>query len=136
MADIGNIVSNDRVIDILHPGTKEPLGIKVSIMHIDDDRMKKIKRKITDERLRLEQRGKNFKAEDLESNRSTLLFSAMTGWEWGKDADGDQNTFHGEIPDFDRRTVIAVLDEKPWFADQINEAISETEAFFSNSKPN
>lgn len=136
MADIGNIASSERTIDILHPGTKEPLGITVSLMHIDDPRLKKLKRRITDERLRLEQRGKAFKAEDIEENKNNLLFSAMTDWHWGKDADGDQNTFRGEVPEFNRRNVVDVLDDKPWFAEQINEAVSDTEAFFTNSKRN
>lgn len=136
MADIGNITSSDREIDILHPGTKEPLGITVSIMHIDDPRLKKLKRRITDERLRLEQRGKVFKAEDIEENKNNILFSAMTGWKWGTDADGEQNTFRGEVPEFNRKNVVAVLDDKPWFADQVNEAVSDTEAFFNNSKRN
>lgn len=136
MADIGNITSSDRTIEILHPGTKEPLGITVTIMHIDDPRMKKLKRRITDERLRLEQRGKVFKAEEIEENKNNLLFSAMTGWDWGKDADGEQNTFRGEVPEFNRKNVVAVLDDKPWFADQVNEAVSDTEAFFTNSKRN
>lgn len=134
MADIGNITSSDRTIDILHPGTKEPLGIKVSLMHIDDTRLKRLKRKITDERLRLESRGKNFKAEDIEENKNNILFSAMTGWEWGKDADGEQNKFRDEVPEFNRKNVVTVLDELPWFADQVNEAVADTEAFFTNSK--
>jgi len=135
MADIGKIKSSDREIIILHPGTKEPIGITVMVMHIDDPRLKKVKRRITDERLRLDQRGKNFKAEEIEDNKNNILFNAMTGWEFGKDPNGDQATFNGDIPEFNRRNVVQVLDELPWFADQINEAIGETEAFFNNSKP-
>ena len=132
--DIDSIVSGERTIEMKHPGNGALLGIRVSIMSITDPRMKKIRRQITDERLRLEARGKNFKADDIEDNRNKVTFSAMTGWEWyGKNADGEQITFRGTVPEFNRKNVYDVFDSKEWFRDQIDEEIGQEKDFFEVS---
>jgi hypothetical protein len=148
MTDISTIKTTDRVIDILHPGTGDKLGIRVCVVSIDDDRLTKAKRAITDRRLHLEARAKNFKAEELEENKNNLLLAAIIGWEWYaqdevKDDNGkvitearERPSFNGEVPEFNRRNVLAVISDLPWFATQINEAIGETDTFFSNSKSN
>jgi len=130
MTDISAIKSAERMVEIVHPATKEPLEIRVTLMSLDDERMKKIKRSITDRRLHLEARGKHFKADEIEDNRNALAFSAMTGWEWyGKDV-----SFKGKKPDFNRASVYAVFDELNWFRDQIETEISETKDFFAVSE--
>jgi hypothetical protein len=144
MADLAQIKSGDREIEIVNPGTTDKIGVRVKLMSIDDERMQKIKRRITDERLRLEQRGKVFKAEEIEENRNNILFNAMIDWEWynptgkagdkGFDPDAAPE-FEGGVPQFDRRSVINVLTKLPWFADQVNEAVGDTKAFFTTSKP-
>jgi hypothetical protein len=146
MTDLATIVTASRTIEILHPGTGDRLGVRVNVVHIDDERLAKEKRRITDRRLYLEARGKTFKAEEIEENKNILLFSAMTGWEWYNPtgepgAEGyDESampTFDGsEQPEFNRKTVFAVLEKLPWFSDQVNEAVGETKAFFSHSKQN
>lgn len=144
MADISAIKSTDRKVEINHPATGAPIGVRVKLVSIDDDRLKKIKRNITDRRLYLEQRGKSFKAEEIEENKNDLTFGAMLDWEWynptGKEGDTDYDPdampdFHGAVPEFNRKNVIAVITELTWFGDQVNEAIGETKDFFDNSKP-
>lgn len=125
MVDISTIKPNERTIEMHHPADETQLiGIRVSLMAIADPRMKKIRRNIQDAKLRLEARGKNFKAEDVEENQNNLIFNALTGWEW-YDAD-----FHGKKPEFNKQSVFAVLTELEWFADQIAEEISDEKAFF------
>ena len=126
--DISNIKSSERIIEILHPKTGEELGISVTVMSYDDDRMKKIRRKILDRRLHLEARGKHFKSEELNENANDLCFNAMTGWEWRGDA-----VFHGKKPEFTRASVTAVFEELSWFRDQIDNAIGDEKAFFATS---
>lgn len=128
--DIANIAPSERTIEIHHPANEaELMEIRVSLMSINDKRMKKIKRRIHDEKLRLEARGKNFKSEDIEDNLQTMCFEAMTGWEWyGEDA-----TFHGEKPEFNKKNVLKVFTECEWFLDQVSEGVSEERAFFTKS---
>ena len=140
MADIAAITPQERFIDILHPVTEKPVGLRVGIMSISDPRMKRIKRKIQDEKLRLEARGKNFKSADIEENSNSLIVSAMTFWEWynptgKKDDEGfdpEQDlTFKGKKPEFNEKNATEVLQELSWVADQISEEISNEKAFFS-----
>lgn len=136
MADISTIKPSERTVEIMHPGTGQALGVRVRVMSIEDDRLKKIKREITDERFKLESKNKSLKSDDVERNGNRLLFAATTGWEWynptGNEA--DMPDFHGEQPDYTQRNFMAVINELPWFADQIREEIDETKAFFDTSK--
>jgi hypothetical protein len=127
--DLSQIKTTDRTIEALHPSTGEKVGIRITLISIDDERM------------RLEARGKHFKAEDLESNKVNILAAAMTGWNWynptgtegDKDYDPDgQTTWNGEVPEFNRKNVVAILSDPKavWLQDQINEAVGETKAFF------
>jgi hypothetical protein len=148
MADIADIKTSHRVIEIVHPKTRQPIGLRWTLASLQDERTKAAQRAITDRRLYLEARNKNFKADDLEDNMRNLQFAATVGWEWyeqkeERDEAGaitkpfiEQLTFHGEVPDFNKRNVVAVLKELDWVSAQINEAIGEVEDFFDNSKPN
>lgn len=126
--DIANLKPSERTIEITDPTTGENLGIRINMVSIDDDRLKAIKRKITDERLRLSQRNKSFTAEQVENNANRILWTAVTGWEWyGKDVN-----FLGEVPEFSQRNFYAVLETLPWFRDQLNEEIEDRAAFLGN----
>lgn len=140
MVDIANIKPTERIIEIHHPKDETQLiGLRVGLLSIGDPAMKKIKRSITDEKQRLDARGKNFKAEDLENNQNRLIFGAMIFWEWYNptgnpdDKEYDPNadcTFHGKKPEFTRPNVDSVLNELEWVADQLTEEISNEKAFF------
>ena len=64
MFDISEIKSLGRSVEIVHPADPTiKLGIRISLVSMNDERVKKIRRKIQDEKLRLESRGKSFKAD-------------------------------------------------------------------------
>jgi hypothetical protein len=143
MSDISAYKPSERIIEIVHPGRNAiNIGVRVTLMSIADERMKKTKRTIQNRKLQLDARGKNFKADEIEENRNDVTYSAMTGWQWYKidkdgneAADGEQATFHGKVPAFNRKDVYAVFDELSWFRDQIDEAIGEEKDFFAQSAP-
>ena len=123
--DLSTLKPAERLVEILNPKTDVELGVKVTLLSINDDKLKKIKRRIQDDKLRLEARGKNFKAEDIEENRNTIIFAALTGWVWDKGV-----TFKGTTPEFNQRIFNDVMNTIPWFRDQLEEAISDEKAFF------
>lgn len=139
--DLSQIKPSERTIEIEHPASGQPIGVRVTLLSIDDDRMKRIKRNITDESLKLQAKGKAFKAEELERNTNTLMFTGTTGWEWynptgaegddGYDADA-MPSFEGEVPTYNQKNFLAVTGALPWFGTQIQEAIGETKAFFGS----
>lgn len=124
--ELSDLKPTERVIDILHPATAEDTHIKVTLVSFDDERLKRVRRKFQDERMRLESKGKSFKSEDIEENALLLLYTAMTGWTWGADA-----VWRGQKPEFNLKNVKEVLTELPWFRSQIEEAMQDEAAFFS-----
>lgn len=128
MLDLSTLKPAERVIEIEHPsGNGELLGIRVSLVSINDPKLERVKRKFLDERLRLEARGKHFKADDIEENERTIAFQAMTGWDWYGDIQ-----HKGEKPDFNQRNVMEVCKEYPWFLRQVLEAVEDEKSFFTN----
>ncbi|AHJ10712.1 hypothetical protein P106B_29 [Rhizobium phage vB_RglS_P106B] len=130
MADLSQLKPAEIILKIKHPATGRLTGVTVTIMSMFDERMKSFVRQIQDQRLRLEARGKHFKSEEIEDNGIELAFRAMTDWHWGTDEDGEEATFKGKKPEFDKATVKQVLTELPWFKNQIDVAISEEKDFF------
>lgn len=137
--DLKDLQPTERVYEMLHPGTKQPLGVRVTLLHVDDDRLKVLRRKIQDERYRQEQRGKAFKTEQYENNVNEICYTAITAWEWYNPT-GDagkkghkpeaQAKFNGEIPQLNKKNVMDVFEKLPWFRRQIFEEIGDDEAFF------
>ena len=130
MADLATVKPSEVLHKIVHPSTGKYIGVTVTLVSITDERLKPLIRQIQDNRYRLEARGKNFKAEEVENNGLEIATRAMTGWTWEKDEDGDEATFHGKKPEFNPATVKAVLTELPWFKSQIDVKISEEKDFF------
>ena len=125
--DLANLKPVERMIDILHPSTGEKIGVSVTVLSINDEKMAAAKRRIQNKKLELDRRGKTFKADDLEENEMELLTTAITGWNWEGDVD-----FHGEKPAFNEKNVKTVLKELTWFKQQIMEAIGDEKAFFQH----
>ena len=125
MSDISAIKPLERIVDMKHPSGSGLLGVRVKIMSVDDERMKRARRKIEDRRLQLAKKAKTFTADEIDENKNFIYFTAMTGWEWD-----DGVTFHDEVPEFTLANVHAVFNELPWFRDQIENELGETEAFF------
>lgn len=139
--DLSALKPVERSIEITNPGTGEPLGVRVTIMSIDDDRLKRQKRAIRDEANRLAAKGKSMRAEQEEENSRSLLFAATTGWEWynptGKEGDEgfDESAapnFNGEVPEYNQKNFMNVIKTLPWFATQLVAEIDEERAFFTN----
>ena len=124
--DLSELKPSERIVEILHPKTEVPVGVRVTLISMDDDRLKKIKRRIHDQKLSLEVRGKNFKSDDIEDNMNMITFSAMLGWEWY----GADVKFRNEKPAFNQKNVLDVFETLPWFRQQVQEAVSDEKAFF------
>lgn len=140
--ELTNLKPTDRTIEIVSPVSGQPIGIRVRVMSIEDDRLKRIKRQITDESLKLQAKNKAFKADELERNANMLMFGGTLGWEWynptGKEGDEGYDpkqmpAFNGQQPEYNQKNFVEIVTELPWFGEQIQEAIGETKSFFDNS---
>lgn len=124
--DISSLVPTERLYEVKHPKTDEPIGIIVSLVSIDDDKLKAVKRRIADKRAHLEARGKSLSGSDIDNNTNEIVFAAMTGWQWSDTAEwrGKKN------PPFNKETVFDVLNTLAWFRNQLSEEIGATDRFF------
>lgn len=128
--DISAVKPTTIMVDIIHPGTAEKIGVVVSLSSLMDEKMKKVKRRIQDKSYELGRKGKGYSAEDIDTNTNLIVFTAMDGWSWGKDPDGEEATFHGDKPAFTQANVFKVFNELPWFREQLEEKTGETKSFF------
>lgn len=124
--DLNDIVATERSIEITHPGTGEEIGLNITLVSLNDDKTKALKRKFHDEDLALQRRGKFAKAEDIEDRRTRLCFAAMLGWDW------HGTTFNKQKPDFNLKNVKEVLTNFPWIKTQVEEAVSDEQSFFQS----
>ena len=120
--DISAISANERTIDILHPATGEPTGLKVTLLPGTDEKVESARRKITNRRL--QSRSQKITAEQLEAEGMELLLASVSGWEWG------EATLGGEQPEFSADNVRRVLKQHKWIRDQIDREAGYSEAFF------
>lgn len=128
--EISNIKVIERTIDIVDPGTKEKLGITVTLMSPRDPRLDKLRDAISQKQLQLQTKNKVQKVDDIKADRLKILFAATTKWDWG------DNVWDGEKPELKPVVFNDVMDRAPWFMDQIDEAFGETESFFTNAGAN
>jgi len=125
--DLNDLKPSERTLEILSPKTGLEVGIRIFLCSLEDEKLKKLKRKIRDQQIHLEQRGKGFKSEEIEENAKALIFAAMTGWEWYGDI-----TLDGKVPEFNQKNVYYVLDEFYFFRKQIEEAFGDEASFFQS----
>jgi hypothetical protein len=145
MTDIAAIQPQERTIEIMHPVTELPLGLRVTMIGVDDPRLSTMRRSITDNQLRAQAKGKAPKFEEMNDDMVNMLSRAVIKFEWynptgapgddGYDADA-LPSYNGEQPDCNPKNVRGMLEMLPWFKDQVREAFDEKKAFFNNSKSN
>ncbi|RFF50181.1 hypothetical protein [Xanthomonas campestris] len=122
MTELSTIVATQRAIDIKHPATEAPIGLRITLLPDTDERVRAVARKAVNERLA--GKGK-LTAEKSEQSRLDILTASIGAWEWGGSL-----TFHGGKPDPTQQTVRQVLTELPWIADQVDAALGDRAGFF------
>lgn len=125
MTDLSKIKTVERTIEILHPATKEELGVSVTLMSPNDPRLDTLRKQVSQKQLALQAKGKVEKVEDVKATRHKILFTAITRWDWRGDAN-----FNGEKPDLTPANFNEIVEELPWFMQQLDEEFGEIERFF------
>ncbi|ATS40461.1 MULTISPECIES: hypothetical protein [Xanthomonas] len=122
MTELTTIVAAERVIDIKHPATEAPIGLRITLLPDTDERVRAVARKAVNERLA--GKGK-LTAEKSEQGRLDILTASMGGWEWAAGL-----SFHGEQPQLTQQIARQLLTELPWIADQIDTVLGDRAGFF------
>lgn len=118
--DLSSVETIDTVeIEILHPTTGKPTGIKVQVASYESDRVRDVSRRIANKAMQKQRR--KLTAEQVEENTLDLASAAIVSWS-GLEKDGKALECNTE-------NAKAVLREYSWFAQQIDEAASDQAAF-------
>lgn len=125
MTDITSIAPNERTVEINHPGTGEPIGLRVTMRPESAPEVEAVRRKWLNEKL--QRRSGRMTAERLEELQIALITAAVTGWEWGGEL-----TFEGEKPEFSDANLRKVLKKLGWVKSQLDEELGDEAAFFQS----
>lgn len=136
MADLAKAVDYEQLfpLRLKHP-TKEGVmtGVVMMIRSAGSERARQVLRKHLDANIDARLKGKNPGARTFEKNELEKAASYIASWEWGKDENGEQETYGGEVPELNMHLAIKMLDAQPWMFDQIVEAASKIENFSETS---
>lgn len=121
--DLSTVKATKRTVDILHPSTQEPTGLKITILPESDKKVKAAQRRNLDEQLG--SRKSKMTASQIEENTSNVLVAAVDSWEWTGDA-----SFKGGKPDCTPDNIRELFKEVTWIKDQVREEFDNAEAFF------
>lgn len=123
MADITSISANERTIEIEHPATGEPVGLRWTLRPDTHPEVRKVQRQNLDKQLN-SKKGK-MTAAQIEANSAEILVAATAGWEWYGDL-----TFEEKKPELSADNVRRVLKKVPWIRQQVRQEFDNAEAFY------
>lgn len=130
MVSIKDIASHNKPLEMVHPGTGEPIGLTVELLAPDNPVIKTLLRRLTDMRKHKAQRNQIATAVDDERASMEVCAAAVVDWTWTKDKEGEYiGDWEGEQPDFNRKTLSEML-ALDWFREQIDRDLSDQKSFF------
>lgn len=131
--DIASIKPTTRVVEIIDPRTKGNFGIKVEIKSLEDDALKTVRRSIQNQTLANESKNKAIKADELDANLVRIMVGSIQKWTWYQPEGSESHpSFQNEEhPECTAKVIKELCDAVPWFKDQISEALSDTDSFFT-----
>lgn len=127
--DLLSIRPDSIEVPIVHPGTREPIGLVLKCVSLDDDRVKAVERVMKNKALR---GGRNsITAERMDENTKALLAATVLDWVW------PESLTLGELqrPDATQANIRKLMDVA-WVAKQLDDALGDDSAFFTKQATN
>lgn len=124
MSDISKIVAGTRVVDILHPKTRTPIGLKITLSSKDDDDVI-----AAEKQWREDQQTRAISGHSMPdvSLAEAKVLAALKAWEWVGDT-----TFEGKKPALTKDEARKVFKTLPWVYEQCVSGFVEYAAFFGD----
>jgi hypothetical protein len=124
--DISKVVNYEAThcLDLVAPGSEEPVGIVFEMRSAESDEAKKVQRKHIDAIYERRQRGKLIKGSSEVEREIERVASCIASWDWG------DHDWKGAKPELSMKTAVEVLTEAGWIYGQAKEAC-DTVANFS-----
>lgn len=127
--DILALAPNTITVDLKHPATDAPLGVKVELQSLESDEVKAVERTLKNKALKSGRN--NVTAERIDDNTTAILSAAIVGWVFSGDANlgGDKKP---ACTPANKRKLLSVAA----LAKQIDLALGNEAAFFEQSATN
>jgi hypothetical protein len=124
--DILSLTPNTITVDLKHPGSDQPIGVKVELQSLESDEVKAVERSLKNRALKSGRN--NVTAEKIDDNTVAILSAAIVGWEFADGASlGDDKKPACNAAN--KRKLLQV----PALAKQIDNALGNEAAFFEKS---
>ena len=126
LADLPNVAKADEGAEmkLLHPVTEEFLGAVFILVGADSEVYKKLRRKMTDKRLKQKKLTK-VTAQSIDEDGLNLLVNCTVSWR--------NLLVNGQMVPFSQKAAREVYTEYPWIAEQANAFIGDRGNFTGNS---
>lgn len=123
--DIATLVDTEKLheLDLLHPGTEAPLGIKLWLRSIDSGAAERILLAHTDKQIERFSKRKLPSAEQGRKAELERLAACVARWEWG------EHNFEGSVPELTMANAVRVFEKMPWAERQAREAAENVRNF-------
>lgn len=122
---LSSIASHNSTLDLLMPGSSEPIGLRMEVLPPDHSEIKDLMRRILDRRRVLASKGRPVNTADDERASKELCLAAVVGWEW-TDPDAD---WEGSQPSFSKAILKEML-ERDWLRSQVDAFLGDDKNFF------
>lgn len=125
--DILAIQPTTVTVEITHPSTSKPIGLRVECVSLESDPVKAIERQIKNAALKSGR--STMTADKLERNTIALLSAAIVGWSWAEGL--TLGSLASPALTLENKAKLLAV---PWIAKQIDTALGDEAAFFSTSE--
>jgi len=130
MVSINAIVSHNKPLSLIHPGSGEPIGLTFELLAPDNPAIKNKLRNLLDMRRHKAQRNQIATAADDERASIEVCKVAVVGWEWEKDSNGNYiGDWNGEQPEFSQ-SVLSEMLAIDWLRVQVDRELADEKGFF------
>lgn len=114
---------NGIEVDIKHPDTGEPIGLKILVAGPDSERQRKARQKMLNARIRA-RRMTPLTAAEQEVETAKILAESTISWEWSNGL-----SFNGSVPDLDVETAASLYKKLPFVREQVDLAAADRGGF-------
>jgi hypothetical protein len=132
--DTATASEKGAIIPIVHPTTKEPIGINIKVLGKHSDTFRELVRDRINKRVKQEsmaaRRGKHLDprtAEEIERDALEMLVACTLGWDSGEGK--DYIFFEGQQLKYSPQNALTVYSKLIWLREQVDEAIGDLENF-------
>lgn len=125
--DVVSAANTGVEVDLLHPVTNEPIGMKIKVIGRDSDEFRRLSNAQSRRRVNKMSKGgfraTNANLEDVEAEGIELLAACTKGW--------TNVVVSGKVIPFSKEAAVDLYTKYPWIKEQVDTAIGDRALFIT-----